>query len=157
MRRLYFAFGSNLDLEQLHDRCRGAVVVGPATLPDHELAFTGFSRNQGSGVATVRPRPGAIVVGAVFVLTRADWRALDRYEGTPWLYTRRSAVVRLVDERLLRVVLYLRARDEAERVPSYGYLSSIRAGYRAFALDPAPLDDALTRAYSAEINGDAPP
>ena len=36
---LYFAYGSNIDLEQMARRCPVAQVVGPVTLENYELAF----------------------------------------------------------------------------------------------------------------------
>ena len=36
---LYFAYGSNIDLEQMARRCPAAQVVGPGILENYELAF----------------------------------------------------------------------------------------------------------------------
>ena len=149
MRRLNFSYGSNLDVVQMQRRCPGAVAVGVATLVDHEIAFTGFSRNRGGAVATVRSRPGSLVPGVVYLLTRRHWQKLDRYEGTPSLYIRRSVDV-WIDEHALRVLLYVRATDERERGPTASYLASIRRGYADFGLDPRPLHDAVIRARRYE-------
>lgn len=46
---LYFAYGSNLDLEQMAQRCPDAEIVGPVRLENYELRFCG------SGFATVAP------------------------------------------------------------------------------------------------------
>ena len=37
--RLYFAYGSNINLEQMAVRCPAAQVVGPAVLDGYELLF----------------------------------------------------------------------------------------------------------------------
>ena len=47
---LYFAYGSNLDLEQMAQRCPDAEIVGPVRLENYELRF------RGSGFATVAPK-----------------------------------------------------------------------------------------------------
>ena len=52
---LYFAYGSNLDLEQMAQRCPDAEIVGPVRLENYELRF------RGSGFATVAPRKGSVV------------------------------------------------------------------------------------------------
>lgn len=44
---LYFAYGSNINLEQMEHRCPDAQLVGPVTLQNYELQF------RGSGFATV--------------------------------------------------------------------------------------------------------
>lgn len=49
---LYFAYGSNLDLEQMAQRCPDAEIVGPVRLENYELRF------RGSGFATVAPKKG---------------------------------------------------------------------------------------------------
>lgn len=39
--RLYMAYGSNMNLEQMADRCRTAEVVGKGILKNYELLFRG--------------------------------------------------------------------------------------------------------------------
>ena len=58
--QLYFAYGSNINLEQMAWRCPGAEVFGPAVLEGYELLFRGNSR-RGSGVATIAPKEGSRV------------------------------------------------------------------------------------------------
>lgn len=62
--RLYFAYGSNINLNQMARRCPGAEVIGPATLNGYRLAF----RAQ-SGVATIIPAPTKQVKGLLWRLT----------------------------------------------------------------------------------------
>ena len=59
--KLYFAYGSNINLEQMAYRCPTAQVVGPVTLEGYELLFRGNAR--GSGVATIAPKEGHQVHG----------------------------------------------------------------------------------------------
>ena len=60
---LYFAYGSNLDLEQMAQRCPDAEIVGPVRLENYELRF------RGSGFATVAPKKGSTVHGLVWKIT----------------------------------------------------------------------------------------
>jgi hypothetical protein len=48
---LYFAYGSNMNWEQMKTRCPSARFVAVALLPDYKLAFTRKSINRGCGVA----------------------------------------------------------------------------------------------------------
>ena len=57
--RLYFAYGSNINLEQMACRCPAAEVVGSAVLDGYELLFRG--NRSGYGVATVEPLSGSQV------------------------------------------------------------------------------------------------
>ena len=49
---LYFAYGSNINLQQMAVRCPAAQVVEPAVLEGYELLFRGNAH--GYGVATIR-------------------------------------------------------------------------------------------------------
>ena len=77
---LYFAYGSNLDAEQLAQRCPSSRGLYRARLPDHRLDFSYFSRRWLGGAADVLPHSGQEVWGAVYELAEADLMRLDRYE-----------------------------------------------------------------------------
>ena len=49
MDTLYFAYGSNINLDQMAFRCPDATVIGPVTLENYELLFRG--NGDGFGVA----------------------------------------------------------------------------------------------------------
>ena len=65
-RPLYFAYGSNINLDQMRYRCPDASVYGQAVLDNYDLRF------RGSGVATVEPKEGACVYGLLWELTVAQ-------------------------------------------------------------------------------------
>jgi hypothetical protein len=138
---LYFAYGSNLDPEQMRARCPGHRVVGLAELRDHRLTFPLTSHDWGGGVASVGVAHGDSVWGAVYELTDADLRALDGYEGYRGpgdqhnLYDRETLPVHLVraDDgsfpRRLQVAIYL-ARTANPAPPSRRYLDTLLRGAR---------------------------
>ena len=76
----YFAYGSNLDPQQMALRCPGATVVGLGELRDHRLTFPLTSHDWGGGVASVGVAHGESVWGVVYELTDEHLAALDRYE-----------------------------------------------------------------------------
>ena len=67
MTKLYFAYGSNINLDQMARRCPAADVVGPVILEDYKLLFRGNYR--GNGVATIKPHKGRKVYGLLWKLT----------------------------------------------------------------------------------------
>ena len=77
---LYFAYGSNLDPEQMQFRCPGAKAVGLAALRDHRLAFPLYSNAWGGGVSSVQLAHGDTVWGMLFDLTEQHLQTLDGYE-----------------------------------------------------------------------------
>ena len=90
---LYFAYGSNINLGQMEQRCPGARIVGPVTLENYELRF------RGHGFATIAPKENCSVHGLLWKLTPACEQALDRYEGYPRHYTKEPVTVRTADGR----------------------------------------------------------
>jgi gamma-glutamylcyclotransferase (GGCT)/AIG2-like uncharacterized protein YtfP len=133
---LYFAYGSNLDDEQMRARCPSARVVGRATLPGHALTFGGFSHRWGGAVASVLRAKGAAVPGVLYALDPGDVRALDRFEGHPFAYER---VVKLVlDEqgRRRRVTTYLQPSEGFEPwAPPQGYFDVLWRAYARLGFD----------------------
>lgn len=137
----YFAYGSNLDPQQMSRRCPGATVVGLAELRDHRLTFPLTSHDWGGGVASVGVAHGESVWGAVYELTDGHLAALDRYEQYVGpgdqhnLYDRETVSVQLVraDDgsfpRRLHAWIYL-ARSANPSPPSRRYLDAILAGAR---------------------------
>ena len=65
--KLYFAYGSNINLEQMAFRCPEAHVVGPVILENYGLLFRGNAR--GNGVATITPKEGGQVHGLLWRIT----------------------------------------------------------------------------------------
>jgi len=144
---LYFAYGSNMNLDQMRYRCPDAEPLMPVVLRNYELSF------RGGGVATILPKPGATVHGLLWDLTPACERALDIYEGFPRLYGKQSVVVR--DEKnnqSFRVMAYVMTPEHARtpREPPHSYFNGILQGYRQNGLPIQPLYNAL-RATREEI------
>jgi len=155
---LYFAYGSNLEPEQMRRRCPGHHVVGLAELRDFRLTFPLTSHDWGGGVASVSVAHGDAVWGVVFELTEEDLASLDRYEGfvAPGdqhnLYDRETVSVQLVraDDgsfpRRLRAWTYI-ARPANPSPPSRRYLDAIVGGARHHRLP----DDYVARLAATPV------
>lgn len=89
-KKLYLAYGSNLNIKQMEWRCPTAVVQGTAIINDFELLFRGHRH---SAVATIEPFKGGIVPVIVWEIRPADEYALDRYEGFPHFYQKEMLTV----------------------------------------------------------------
>ena len=142
--RLYFAYGSNINLDQMAYRCPNATVIGPVTLEGYELTFRG--RTDGNGVANIEPKEGASVPGVLWRITPDCERALDRYEGTPQLYVQQDVTVCDSKGKQHTVMAYVMTdlfREAA--LPSPFYFNGIREGYRQNGMDETPLANALTQ------------
>ena len=123
---LYFAYGSNINLDQKQYRCPDATVYGQAVLDNYDLRF------RGSGVATVEPKEGACVYGLLWELTDKCEASLDRYEGYPRLYIKQTLEVRTFDGQRVQVMAYYEPRTAPETVPAAKrLLSRYQGGLRA--------------------------
>lgn len=139
--KLYFAYGSNINLEQMAHRCPDATVVGPVVLEDHELLFRGNTK--GNGVATIAPKEGGRVHGLLWEITPGCERSLDRYEGYPRFYDKRTVTVRDGLGRELPVMAYV--MDERFRepmLPTTDYYNGVLEGYRCCGLPVTALKKA---------------
>ena len=91
--RYYFAYGSNMNLEQMKYRCPVAEVVENVRLENYR---SGISRKgPGNGVATVLPEKGSCVEGVLWKITEACEKNLDFYEGFPSFYGKESIRVKI--------------------------------------------------------------
>lgn len=130
--RLYIAYGSNLNLEQMKHRCLTAEVVGKSDLVGWRLRFRGGAH---SAVATIEQDKDFSVPVLVWRIQPGDELALDHYEGFPFLY--RKEMLRLtVDGKQVRAMVYV--MNEAGHpygTPSVGYYDTIFQGYQSAAFD----------------------
>ena len=95
----YFAYGSNLNFEQMAYRCPEATVVGAAKLDGYELAFR-------RGYLTILPKEGASVEGLIWSITDHDESQLDCYEGYPTFYDKETMTVTDADGAPHEIMVY---------------------------------------------------
>ena len=74
MKKLYIAYGSNMDEEQMAFRCPTATLVGTAIVEGYELMFKG---SRTGSYATIEPKEGSIVPVLVWEIGQMDERRLD--------------------------------------------------------------------------------
>lgn len=138
---LYFAYGSNINLNQMSYRCPDASVVGPVELVGWELLF------RRGGFATIAPQEGETVHGLLWNLTPMCESSLDRYEGYPRFYDKRKVTVRDSEGRSLSVMAYIMdERFKEPMLPTPAYYEGIQEGYRQNGLPVAELKRAWEHA-----------
>ena len=77
---LYFAYGSNLDWNQIKGRCPSAEFFAVAKLKDHRLAFTRKSKRRGGGSADAVPETRHNIWGVIYQMDEREIAALDEAE-----------------------------------------------------------------------------
>lgn len=135
-RKIYGAYGSNMNLEQMAHRCPKAKVIGTGILKDYKLTFRGRYK----GVANIEPCKGKEVPIVLWEITDECERALDVYEGYPSLYVKKQVEV-IVDDNQVKTMVYIMAKEYTNMVaaPTEYYFNVIVTGYSDNALDLKPL------------------
>jgi len=149
---LYFAYGSNMDWDQMRKRCPSAEFFGIARLPDHRLAFTRFSKMRNCGVADAVQAKGQSVWGAIFVIAEKDISFLDKNEGyAPGRPEKVNSYLRVErhvyppeSDTPWMVSTYLANREDDPPLPSAKYLGLIIGGAQRWQL-PASYVEALKK------------
>lgn len=124
MKRLYFAYGSNMNPRQMAERCPAAVWLGRAVLKGNRFVI-----NQ-RGVATLVPNRRASTFGVLWSITPACEAALDRFEGVLLgFYEKRIVKVINLDDRPEQALTYIDPVCEVG-LPRPGYLERVIDGAR---------------------------
>ena len=141
-KRLYVAYGSNLNVQQMRLRCPTAKLVGTGVVEDYELQFKGAANHS---YATIAENEGETVPVAVWELQPRDEKFLDRYEGYPRLYKKEWFTLDLNGEKVTAMA-YIMGPGHEIAAPYSRYLDTILTGYKHFDFDPEPLLEAARNA-----------
>ena len=153
--KLYAAYGSNINLEQMAHRCPDAVVVGKGYLHNYELAFQG---THGYGVATVKPRRGRRVPILLWSISEKDEQALDIYEGWPRLYRKETlqfSITHWMETQtsegrslsgIVQAMAYIMNYGDF-CIPSSSYYQCIFQGYQSVGFHKRYLENALCNCH----------
>ncbi len=143
---LYFAYGANMDVCAMAQRCPTARAIGRARLPRHRFFITS------DGYASIARDPRATVHGLLWEVGLSDIRALDRFEEVErGLYVKLTQPV-IAEAGPRRALLYVARATEAG-APRPGYLESVLASAQAAGL-PASYRTELAR-FSTGMQRDA--
>ena len=131
MSKLYFAYGSNLNVEQMAHRCPNAEPLGAAYLPSLRLIFRGVADIEEGDSEDLLP------IG-IWSITDKCEKALDIYEGVS------SGLYRKIWTHGMMTYTMNRSGYVP---PSPHYYKSIKDGYQDFGLDVYYLEEALGWSY----------
>ena len=126
----YFAYGSNLNFQQMKKRCPGSRLISRAEKNNHKLCFPIISSKRGnSGVASIKRSEGNTVEGFVYQITSEDLEKLDKYEALGKRYLRKKIFVTKPGKIKRLVWTYIAISDHMKNYPPSGeYLDLILTG-----------------------------
>jgi gamma-glutamylcyclotransferase (GGCT)/AIG2-like uncharacterized protein YtfP len=147
---LYFAYGSNMDVEAMIRRCSRAKPLGHARLARHQLAV------MREGWLTAVRDPRGDVHGVLWDVALADMRALDQYEQlASGLYTKAQQPV--IAERGAKQALVYFGANSGPGVAAADYIAGVLAAARNWKLPATTIARLESFAAAAGVARSAPP
>ncbi len=140
-KRLYAAYGSNLNLRQMEHRCPDAKLRATGWIENYELQFKG---RPASAFATIAPKEGSSVPVALWEISSRDERLLDRYEGYPTHYFKQDIPVQ-VEDKTVEAMVYVMDMNMDFNLPSKGYYQTVLEGYMDCGFDEETLNSAVMK------------
>ena len=141
---LYFAYGSNLSIDQIKHRCPDMIAVQPYTLAGWELAFCPHG--------DIRQSAGASVHGALYRLTAQDESTMDGYEIN---YNKIYFSVTLAGGKVEKCMTYSAKDRKTWTAPTPEYFNRIRVGYEDWKIPTDLLCDAYRKSVG-DTNAEIP-
>lgn len=135
----YIAYGSNLNIRQMEARCPSAKVHYVGRIPDYELVFKALGV---CAYATIKPCKGVYVPVAVWRISPQDELNLDRYEGFPSHYYKKTLIVE-TGENTLEGMAYIMNERAVYCLPSRQCYQIVLEGYHNFGLEELVLREAI--------------
>jgi hypothetical protein len=142
LKRYYLAYGSNMNIEQMRERCPTARYIGVVYLKDHRLQFNMH--------ATIERTEGEQVPAILWELQESDEEALDGYEGIRNHHYYKDYLTVEKDGETVRALVYIMDRPGIVRKggnakPDDDYYQKIVQGYKDAGIDETPLKSAYAR------------
>lgn len=147
----YFAYGSNLNIEQMNKRCNKPRLIGTTFVENYRLAFR-YNGNQSSpkNRLTIEKAKGIKVPIAVYQITGKDKINLDTSEGVrKGCYKLQIFDIKISTKngsRKFKAFSYVMPKGRPFAKPDANfteYVKIIRAGYKYFGFDEKLLDEAI--------------
>ncbi len=124
----YFAYGSNMNHEQMNKRCPSSKFLNPVYLDEYKFVYDGKSRTwDNKAVANVVDSEGCRVWGGLFEINENNLASLDFHEGYPNSYDKKTVEVQDTDGNKYAAWLYFRIGKKLSD-PSEGYRRKIKDG-----------------------------
>ena len=143
-KKIYIAYGSNMDLEQMRYRCPNAKIKGTGILENWRLMFKGSLTGS---YATIEEEAGQNVPVVYFTITKTDEDNLDYYEGYPIFYYKREVQIK-TNKGYIEGMVYIMDESRQYGLPSDRYYGVLSEAYKKFGFNDNILSEAIK--YSAE-------
>jgi len=129
MKMYYFAYGSNMNHQQMKKRCPSSRFVKRAFLEGYKFVYDGYSKTRNGAVANIieTGKKEDIVWGGLFEINEDNLSALDCYEGYPKSYDRKEVKVKDDEGNHYTTIVYFRTAQPKSK-PSENYRNLVIQG-----------------------------
>lgn len=124
---LYFAYGSNMTLDRMQKTVPGSEFVAIGVIINYDFGFGDYiSENWNGAPATIYPKKGSMVWGAVWRIPVSGIAPLDTIEGVAaGIYNRLYVPVMVGEEEVFCYTFMMVAPVSDSALPSVTYLEEI--------------------------------
>jgi gamma-glutamylcyclotransferase len=116
----YFAYGSNMNWDQMRRRCPSAQFISVGRLPGYRFAIARHSRLRKCGTANIYADDGGEVWGIVYEVNEEDLARLDNFEDG---YSRTNVIVcsSANGQRPIKALVYIAPKEDNAPLPNAEY------------------------------------
>lgn len=126
---LHFGYGSNMSESYMRQYTPSLKYVMNAQLPNFEIQFRKYSKNMGGGISSIIEKPGGMVYGVLYYITKEEMDALDILEDVPLgIYKRETFQVLGDDGKWYAADLYRVTNPKGPYEPAKKYLDLMIRG-----------------------------
>jgi len=126
---LYFAYGSNMNEDELKDWKIVIIDRKKAILYNYRIALNRYSKNRQGGVLDIDPSQGNIVEGVLYELPDEAKYKLEKKEGVTIGAYKETRVDIEVDDRIIKnVIIYIVCSKQITSPASEEYKKSVLKG-----------------------------
>jgi gamma-glutamylcyclotransferase (GGCT)/AIG2-like uncharacterized protein YtfP len=122
----YFAYGSNLSIDQMKTRAPDSKPLEVGCLKGYRLDFTRHSSGWNGGVADVVLDPNHEVWGLIYEISADDLYCLDDYEGYPDVYFRFPVSIKTLTRSISDIWVYAVVCKKVFTPPTKTYMEIIK-------------------------------
>lgn len=135
-KRLYIAYGSNMNKEQMKYRCPDAKIIGKTYLKDWELTIPFY--------ANIEMKNGTLTPILLWEISAEDEAKLDRYEGYPNLYDKKDFLVS-INNTLVSAMAYIMTDKYKvkDKIARDWYVEGVIQGYIDAGFDKSEFNPRL--------------
>lgn len=139
-KKYYLAYGSNLNINQMSNRCPTAKPIGNVILKDYRIVYKGEADHH--AYLTIEECKGSKVPLGLFEVSYLDIFLLDSYEGYPIFYSKAYIPIK-IGNKTKKALIYIMNKRFDYHIPRIEYIETCREGYNDFGFDTTILEQAL--------------